>query len=57
MVTFVIMLSHRFILSLLFASLGLLPAMGQSDRPGHVNPEDREVDMDNPTFEPMLRVG
>ncbi|EFC74545.1 DUF4294 domain-containing protein [Prevotella buccae] len=31
--------------------------MAQTDRPGHVNPEDREVDMDNPTFEPMLRVG
>lgn len=57
MVTFVSMLRHRFILSLLFASLGLLPAMAQTDRPGHVNPEDREVDMDNPTFEPMLRVG
>lgn len=23
---------------------------------GHVNPEDREVDMDNPTFVPMLKV-
>ena len=57
MVTFVSMLRHRFILSLLFASLGLLSAMAQTDRPGHVNPEDREVDMDNPTFEPMLRVG
>ena len=22
----------------------------------HVNPEDREVDMDNPTFVPMLKV-
>nr|WP_270766620.1 DUF4294 domain-containing protein [Segatella buccae] len=31
--------------------------MAQTDRPGPVNPEDREVDMDNPTFEPMLRVG
>jgi hypothetical protein len=27
------------------------------DRPGHVNPEDREVDMDNPTFVPMVKVG
>ena len=28
-----------------------------SDRPGYVNPEDREVDMDNPTFVPMVKVG
>jgi hypothetical protein len=43
-------------------SLFLLLAMStavfaQTDRPGHVNPEDREVDMDNPTFVPMMRVG
>ena len=25
----------------------------QSDRPGYVNPEDRQIDMDNPTFVPM----
>jgi hypothetical protein len=29
----------------------------QSDRPGHINPEDMEVDMDNPTFVPMVKVG
>lgn len=29
----------------------------QSGRPGYVNPEDREVDMDNPTFVPMVKVG
>lgn len=29
----------------------------QTDRPGHINPEDREVDMDNPTFVPMVKVG
>ncbi|MFA6719197.1 MAG: DUF4294 domain-containing protein [Prevotella sp.] len=28
-----------------------------NDRPGHVNPEDRVVDMDNPTFVPMVKVG
>ncbi|MCH3982419.1 MAG: DUF4294 domain-containing protein [Prevotella sp.] len=28
-----------------------------NDRPGYVNPEDREVDMDNPTFVPMVKVG
>ncbi|KGF17732.1 hypothetical protein HMPREF1640_06120 [Prevotella sp. S7-1-8] len=32
-------------------------SLAQTDRPGHVNPEDREVDMDNPTFVPMIRVG
>ena len=29
----------------------------QSDRPGYVNPEDRQIDMDNPTFVPMVKVG
>ena len=28
-----------------------------SDRPGRVNPEDRKVDMDSPTFVPMLKMG
>lgn len=32
-------------------------AFGQTDRPGRINPEDRQVDMDNPTFEPMVKVG
>ena len=47
----------RMILSL-FLLLGMSTAsLAQTDRPGHVNPEDREVDMDNPTFVPMIRVG
>lgn len=29
----------------------------QTDNNGQVNPEDREVDMDNPTFVPMVKVG
>lgn len=29
----------------------------QNDRPGHINPEDIKVDMDNPTFVPMVKVG
>lgn len=29
----------------------------QTDNKGQVNPEDREVDMDNPTFVPMVKVG
>jgi hypothetical protein len=31
-------------------------ATAQSQRPGYVPPEDREVDMDNPTFVPMIKV-
>ena len=34
-----------------------LQLQAQIKRRGHVNPEDRTVDMDNPTFEPMLKVG
>ena len=34
-----------------------LQLQAQTERPGHINPEDRTVDMDNPTFEPMLKVG
>lgn len=32
-------------------------AQEQNDRPGRVNPEDRAVDMDNPTFVPLVKVG
>ena len=32
-------------------------AQGDIDHPGHVNPEDMQVDMDNPTFVPMVKVG
>jgi len=31
-------------------------AAAQTNRPGYVPPEDREVDMDNPTFVPMVKV-
>lgn len=34
-----------------------LSAAGQNDKSNHANPEDREVDMDNPTFVPMVKVG
>lgn len=41
--------------------LAVLPlavmAQEQNDRPGRVNPEDRAVDMDNPTFVPLVKVG
>ena len=31
-------------------------ALGQTTKKGHVNPEDRPVDMDNPTFVPLIKV-
>ena len=34
-----------------------LQIQAQNDRPGYINPEDRAVDMDNPTFVPMVKVG
>ncbi len=36
-----------------------LHAMAQTEngKPGHVNPEDREVDINKPTFVPMVKVG
>ena len=46
-------------LTLLFSLLTLcaMPAMAQSDDTNTINPEDREVDMDAPTFDPMVKVG
>lgn len=43
-----------FILLSLFICLGL---QAQNDKTDRVNPEDREVDMDSPTFVPMVKVG
>lgn len=34
-----------------------LQIQAQNERPGYINPEDRAVDMDNPTFVPMVKVG
>ena len=31
-------------------------AWGQTTKKGHVNPEDRPVDMDSPTFVPLIKV-
>lgn len=36
---------------------GVTLALAQSSHLGHVNPEDRIVDLDEPTFEPMVKVG
>lgn len=33
-----------------------MPALCWAQTGKHVNPEDREVDMDNPTFVPMVKV-
>ena len=38
---------------LLFAT----QSYAQNDKQEHINPEDMEVDMDNPTFGPMVKVG
>lgn len=58
MITFAHM--KQTIISLLTAIplvMAALPVSAQSDKPGHVNPEDRDVDMDVPTFVPMVKVG
>ncbi len=34
-----------------------IPVKAQSGRPGYINPEDRAVDMDNPTFVSTVKVG
>lgn len=36
---------------------GATLASAQGDRPGHVNPEDRMITLDEPTFEPMVKIG
>lgn len=41
---------------MLFLALPLT-LMAQGNKQGQVNPEDREIDMDSPTFVPMVKVG
>jgi len=49
--------SLKTLLTLLMAVM-LAPAVqAQNDRPGRINPEDRAIDMDNPTFVPLVKVG
>ena len=45
----------RFLLTIACLLL-VVPAMAQSKKHGHVKPEDMRVDMDNPTFVPMVKV-
>ena len=47
---------NTFLLLLAVLPLAVM-AQEQNDRPGRVNPEDRAVDMDNPTFVPLVKVG
>lgn len=47
----------RLMILLLMAVLPVLELFAQSVPPAGAGPEDMEPDMDNPTFEPMLRVG
>ena len=42
---------------LLIATPTFAQVKDDNDKPGHINPEDMEVDMDNPTFVPMVKVG
>jgi hypothetical protein len=49
--------SLKTLLTLLMVIM-LAPAVqAQNDRPGRINPEDRAIDMDNPTFVPLVKVG
>jgi hypothetical protein len=41
----------------LIAAQTFAQVKNDNDKPGHINPEDMEVDMDNPTFVPMVKVG
>lgn len=50
----------RRLLSILFSAIlaaHSVPALAQSDDTSTPHPEDREVDMDAPTFDPMVKVG
>ena len=47
----------RILIILLLCCSTAISASAQDNRPGRVNPEDRRVDMDSPTFVPMLKTG
>ena len=47
----------RIYLLLIIIAVGTAAALAQDTRQQHVNPEDRDVDMDTPTFVPMVKVG
>ena len=47
----------RFGMAMLFVSFFAAYSWAQKDGQLRVNPEEKEVDMDNPTFVPMVKVG
>ena len=47
----------KFFLTTAVFLLFAIQSYAQNDKPGHINPEDMEVDMENPTFVPMVKVG
>ena len=47
----------RFCMAMLFVSFFAAYSWAQKDGQLRVNPEEKEVDMDNPTFVPMVKVG
>lgn len=50
-------MKRRYLILLLLLSVTALCVKAQDIRRDHVNPEDKEVDMDSPTFSPMVKVG
>ena len=52
--TFAAMMRQRFLI--ITGLLGFFSLTGYAQNK-HINPEDRDVDMDNPTFVPMVKVG
>ena len=50
-------MKRRYLILLLLLSVAALCVEAQDIRRDRVNPEDKEVDMDSPTFSPMVRVG
>ena len=47
----------RFCMVMLFVLFCVANSWAQKDGQLRVNPEEKEVDMDNPTFVPMVKVG
>ena len=51
------MMKLKFFLTTAVFLLFATQSYAQNDKQEHINPEDMEVDMDNPTFVPMVKVG
>ncbi len=50
------MLKLRLILAVLLCA-SFFNVTAQTEKEAHINPEEREIDMDDPTFVPMVKVG